>query len=73
MRFPPRHANHPSPPPPFSGKTSLLFHYARAAAAAGGGRPAFVLTTRARADEAPPLLPAGVAKDDAAYGAVQMK
>ena len=56
----------------YSGKTSLLFHFARAAAAATG-RQAFILTTRERADDAPPLLPAGVGKADPAYEAVCMK
>ena len=58
-----------------SGKTSHLFHYARAAALArgDGAGPSIVVTTRDRADDAPPLLPPGVTKDDAGYEGVQMK
>lgn len=55
-----------------SGKTSLLFHFARAAAAATRRR-AFILMTRERADDAPPLLPAGVGKADPAYDEACMK
>ena len=56
---------------PNSGKTSLLFSYAHSVAAAGG-RVVF-LCQRAKLEQAPPLLPAGVSRGDAAFERVDIK
>ena len=54
-----------------SGKTSLLFSYAYSVAVAGG-RVLF-LCQRAKFEQAPPLLPLGVSRGDAAFERVDIK
>ncbi len=54
-----------------SGRTALLFHYAYSRAATGEH---IVFITRTKAVERePPVLPAGVTKDDEAFGRIHMR
>ena len=55
-----------------SGKTSLLLHYAHTRAASTGGTVLFVCR-RDKIEASPPVLPLGVAVDDAALSRVQMR
>lgn len=55
-----------------SGKTSLLLHYAHARAASTGGNVLFVCR-RDKIEASPPVLPLGIAVDDAALSRVHMR
>ena len=55
-----------------SGKTSLLLHYAHSRASSTGGTALFVCR-RDKVEASPPVLPLGVAVDDAALSRVHMR
>ncbi len=55
-----------------SGKTSLLLHYAHSRASSTGGTVLFVCR-RDKVEASPPVLPLGIAVDDAALGRVHMR
>lgn len=54
-----------------SGRTALLFHYAYSRAAAG--EDVLFVTRRKAVEFEPPVLPAGVSKDDAALERIKLR